>query len=401
MKQLILIACSIFAFNYFLSAQDCNGRYLEPIATSVDIQTLTYSDITGYEMDVYTPAGDTEVNRPLIVMAHGGSFIGGSKQTATMVHLCTEFAKLGYVTASIQYSLTNILNLSDSLNMTVAVMDAVADGKAAIRWFRKDAIDGENQFNIDPEQVFVLGNSAGAILMSHLTYVAESDELVEFIEEAVNVNGGFEGDAGNDGYSSKVNAFVNCAGGIYNVDYIDEDEPPLISFHGDADGVVPFDCNNVFWEDFGDALINLCGSYPIRQHAENIGLRNEILVFPGANHVPWEEQNFAMDTIFSRAVNFLYPELACNQNIVGLNEVSDPEIKLYPNPAKDGFFVSLSNFNKTEGLIINLNNVLGNTMKTVQVFENQVFINRGELPSGLYLLTIDGKCAKKYKIILE
>jgi len=402
MKQILLLLSACFLFIQVSNAQDCQGRYIETIADAVDINTITYSDVSNYEMDVYTPVGDDGTDRPLIIMAHGGSFIGGSKVNPTMVQLCTRFAKLGYVTASIQYSLTDILTLSDSLNMVISVMDAVADGKSAIRWFRKDVAEGENQFDIDPEQIFVLGNSAGAILMAHLAYVSEDDELQDFIANAVAINGGIDGAAGNPGYSSEVSGFINCAGGIYDVNYISADEAPIISFHGDADGVVPFDCNNVFWEDFGDALINLCGSYPITQHSEAIGLRNDLRVFLGANHVPWEGQFYDMDTVFSRAVNFLYPELACNQTQpVGMSEYENYEIELYPNPSKNGFYVKISENSNSDKYIINLHTVLGNRVKTVQTIENELFINRENLPSGVYFMTINGECAKKYKIIFD
>ena len=56
-------------------------------------------------MDIYTPVGDNYTNRPLLIFAHGGSFIGGSKTNPTMVDLCETFAKRGYVTASINYRL--------------------------------------------------------------------------------------------------------------------------------------------------------------------------------------------------------------------------------------------------------------------------------------------------------
>ena len=44
-------------------------------------------------MDVYTPDGDTFTQRPLIIFAHGGVFIGGDKNNFMMVELCEAFAK--------------------------------------------------------------------------------------------------------------------------------------------------------------------------------------------------------------------------------------------------------------------------------------------------------------------
>jgi carboxylesterase type B len=46
-------------------------------------------------------------------MAHGGSFIGGSKTGTDVVPLCNDLQSLGYVVASIEYrvGMTNSLSL--------------------------------------------------------------------------------------------------------------------------------------------------------------------------------------------------------------------------------------------------------------------------------------------------
>ena len=96
-------------------------------------------------MDIYTPAGDSCSNRPLLIFAHGGTFIFGSKSNPTMVDLCESFAKKGYVTASINYRLAgDIVGFiqqftfyTDTESAYEVVLNAVMDGKAAIRYFRK------------------------------------------------------------------------------------------------------------------------------------------------------------------------------------------------------------------------------------------------------------------------
>ena len=49
--------------------------------------------------------------------------------------------------------------------------------------------------------------------------------------------GGLEGDAGNNGYSSSVNGVISIAGGINDVNWIDDSDEPLVSVQGDADDV--------------------------------------------------------------------------------------------------------------------------------------------------------------------
>jgi carboxylesterase type B len=72
-------------------------------------------------MDIYQPAGDVSAPRALVVMAHGGSFITGSKTGPDVVGFCQDLAKMGYVVASINYRLGfGIANLQ--AEATAAVM---------------------------------------------------------------------------------------------------------------------------------------------------------------------------------------------------------------------------------------------------------------------------------------
>ena len=63
-------------FNFQASAQltdcDCTDRYETEIFTDIDVQTVTYSEAYNLQMDIYTASDDICVNRPLIILAHGG-----------------------------------------------------------------------------------------------------------------------------------------------------------------------------------------------------------------------------------------------------------------------------------------------------------------------------------------
>ena len=88
----------------------CNGRYNSEIFNSIGDTTINYSDVyidPFHEMDIYFPIGDTATNRPVIIYIHGGSFYSGDKSMTDCIDFCTSFAKRGYVTASINYRLSN------------------------------------------------------------------------------------------------------------------------------------------------------------------------------------------------------------------------------------------------------------------------------------------------------
>ncbi|MBT6808952.1 MAG: hypothetical protein HOA52_05640, partial [Flavobacteriales bacterium] len=66
MKKIILLLFTLIISHSVFS--QCNGRYDTEIFSSITKTTVNYSDIYSdneHEMDVYTPDGDTETNRPL------------------------------------------------------------------------------------------------------------------------------------------------------------------------------------------------------------------------------------------------------------------------------------------------------------------------------------------------
>ncbi|MCB0515823.1 MAG: alpha/beta hydrolase fold domain-containing protein [Bacteroidetes bacterium] len=309
----IMLSFVLMGVSFWSNAQ-CN-RFVEEIFDEVNVETVYFSDSTDFQMDIYTPAQDeTDLPRPLIILAHGGSFVGGTKNNSTMTTLCTRFAKKGYVCASIDYSLAAFaLQLLDSTIMMDVVVRAVNDGKAAIRFFRKDAAT-DNLYNIDPEQIYFGGNSAGAILACHLAYL-DMEELPDssFLYEIVALHGGSEGNGGNTGYDSHINGVINLAGGLNMASFLDANETEtLFSCHGDQDGVVPYDCNDVYFGDptFGQYdLVDVCGSHVLHAVADEIGLMNTFVPFPGDGHTPWDSNSSKMEIVVDSMTVFLRQNL--------------------------------------------------------------------------------------------
>ncbi|MFZ9029420.1 MAG: alpha/beta hydrolase fold domain-containing protein, partial [Crocinitomicaceae bacterium] len=172
MKQTITLIFLMLGITSF--AQPCNGgRYASNIFTNVDVTSdIQYGqnlDLAGSNvnllLDFYEPNGDTETARPLILWVHGGSFIGGSKTDGDMVTLATDFAEKGFACASIDYRLG--LNFPpDSASAIRALLRAVQDLKAAVRFFYKDRAT-TNTYKIDTTKIFLGGTSAGALTALH------------------------------------------------------------------------------------------------------------------------------------------------------------------------------------------------------------------------------------------
>ncbi len=119
-------------------------------------------------MDLYQPKGDKEKNRAAVVVLHGGAFAAGAKDDKDQqtVTYCDSLAARGYVTAAVEYRLgitATIENKTlhiDSLDFSRTVYRGIQDVRAAIRYLRANADD----LGIDPARIYLVGNSAGAIL---------------------------------------------------------------------------------------------------------------------------------------------------------------------------------------------------------------------------------------------
>ena len=317
MKKLYFLAIALLETTFVIA--QCNGRYQAEIFTNVSVSTVNYSDVylnSFHEMDVYMPDGDTVTNRPFILYMHGGSFSAGTKNMTDCVDFCTSMAKRGYVSASINYRL-ELNALQFALSNTVqyeTVLKSVADAKAAIRFMRKDYVNGDT-YGIDPNTIFVGGFSAGGVIAIHLAYINSISDLPTSpidVQTIMNNNGGFEGDAGNNGYSSQVSGVYSFAGGINDLGWIDASDAPIVSIHGTDDQIVNYNCGpglNI------PTVLNLCGAAAIHPIADNVGIFNDKLIFNGTDH-NWGllgTSNSKFTQAIDFTTDFLYNLLPCNQ----------------------------------------------------------------------------------------
>jgi poly(3-hydroxybutyrate) depolymerase len=289
-------------------------RYLEEIYSEIQVDSVEYSVPYGLYMDIYQPKGDVNTSRPVVVIAHGGAFFNGNKQTPGMVRLATSLTKRGYVVGSINYhKATDFNDVLDSVKAAGLVMNAIGDGRAAVRYFRKTFDEG-NPYRIDPNKIFAGGNSAGGIIALHLGFLDSLDALPPHLDSIQDFFGGWEGNSGNPGYSSSVKAVFNMAGALKSKTYIDQDDTPLINFHGVDDDVVPYECGNVYSGLVGNFdVVKMCGSLAIHNRCLERGVETTLYSYPG-KHVPWMNSDTGeplplFDEIEEKIITFLYEHL--------------------------------------------------------------------------------------------
>ncbi|MGE3316500.1 MAG: alpha/beta hydrolase fold domain-containing protein [Planctomycetaceae bacterium] len=200
-------------------------------------------------LDLYQPKGISKP-APALIFIHGGGWKGGKRNDYR--YYCQRFAAKGYVTATITYRLTS---RDEEKNVKNPFPAALHDAKAAVRFIRANAA----KYYVNPDQIAVLGGSAGGHLSMMVGYSSDVPEL--------------EGDGGNSNVSSRVQAVVNLYGPtdltkpmaqvsklvidfvggkkydeapeIYSkispLTYITKDDPPTLILHGTVDAIVQVD----------------------------------------------------------------------------------------------------------------------------------------------------------------
>ena len=285
----------------FLSFSISQERYLDEVFSSVDItEGVAYANAPDLpfiflfewntfdidlDMDIYEPAGDDELARPVIIFLHPGSFFSGSNTSGDMVSLATDAAKRGYVGISANYRLG--LNIVSTYSGERAVYRGVQDASALIRYLR----EYHEELRIDPEKIFLWGSSAGGFISLHLAFSDDSERPQSTYGGSSDPDlGCIDCEGNNYSHSSKPTAIVSCWGAIGDLDWIDaEDDVPTILFHGTSDIVVPYDVGLPFTINI--ALPIVYGSNQISQKLDSVGIINESYIEEGEGHEYWGSLN--------------------------------------------------------------------------------------------------------------
>ena len=434
MKKLysyLVISFALLVTNSF--AQPCqNGRYATEVFPNHTLTSnITYGANTTFsgannslKLDFYEPTGDTELNRPLIIWVHGGSFLGGSKTDPDMTALSQRFARKGYACASIDYRLGFFP--IDSANAVKAVVRAVQDLKAAIRFFYKDK-QTTDTYHIDTNLIYVGGSSAGAITALHVAYLDNICEISGYLNQAtINQLGGLDGNSGNPGYSSSVQGVINLCGALAQYSWLEAGDVPMVSIHGTADGTVKYNRGIV---NPGTALMYLDGSRMLHERACAVNVSSDFYTFPGAGHVPYIGNNAYMDTTEWFIRDFLVTQLGCNETplqlantplqqailyptlycdgtavdevcIAGIEEpLADMDVSLFPNPATDHLTLVAHEALFNELVIIDLQ---GRIIVSHKTQDTKVELDLTGLKPGNYLVNVllsNGKSGTKSVIV--
>lgn len=209
--------------------------------------TVVYHKIAGkpLAMDVFLPSAPATQPRPAVLLVHGGGWQGGHR--SELAGFGKWLADHDYVAFSVSYRL-----LKGNENPWPA---QIHDVQRAVRWIKAHAAD----YNIDPERIGAMGNSAGGHLVSCLGTMDTLDnsdpELANFtsrVKCVIDMCGPTDltddltkkvsqGAWGNELVDRFLGGNRNPAREASPLFHVDSTDSPFLIVHGKKDTLVPLD----------------------------------------------------------------------------------------------------------------------------------------------------------------
>jgi type IX secretion system substrate protein/BD-FAE protein len=294
MKKFTLFLTVLFISCQFLQAQRYVSEIFSDVSVTSDViygvnATVLYSapPPNGFGeaipeellMDIYTPVGDTETSRPVVIIAHTGNFLppafnggcSGTRGDAEVVELAKRLAKMGYVACTMDYRLgwspTNPDQTVRVFTILNAAYRSIQDTRTAIKYMKKEHAENTNPYGIDPDKIALWGFGTGSYgTYGSATLQSVTDTWIpKFVTSAgpmvvAQINGdveantvgivpagypGFpEGDTlcypNHVGYDGSFQLAVQMGGACGDTSWVTPGDVPMISTHITTDPFAPY-----------------------------------------------------------------------------------------------------------------------------------------------------------------
>lgn len=463
---------ALAALLIFISSSLNAQQWLDTSFTQSETLNVIYGsdvdfagNVRDLKMDISVPVGDAppSCGRPLMIIIHGGSFLAGDKGDASLATWRRDFAKRGYVTTSINYRLgmfqTNYnqhcnvtqmfntawdcLNMTDTVEWYRAYYRGMQDAKGAIRYMIANA----TTYNIDRNNVFLVGESAGgfiALAATFLDTITERPAQTYAVADAPAPNAIYETTCiQNFGLDSSINSMqlqrpdlgpiegtlhlsapsftIRGVANIYGGILFDlfsgttaSSQPSIYFFHQPNDLIVPFDRDKVMagysyclaQPPFNCSyLINtpyVYGSFGIKKLIDSLdamGFTVPSYVYDPSNNTAdcfFQYTNPSLGghsidnfTLRTRNMASLFASKIDTTCSVGISEAdSKGFLYIYPQPSTDNFTLICSD----EIQRLQLFSASGALQKVSwqKTGQSKYAVDTSELSAGMYLLKAEG-----------
>ncbi len=200
------------------------------------IKDIEYAHVDGIslQMDASIPLAPKKV--PAVIIVHGGGWVTGDK-TFNVEPLFQPLSDAGFAWFSISYRLA-----SDVTQFGLAITDV----QEAIRFIKSHA----DKYNIDPERIALVGESAGGQLASMATLrggaatsvkavvaLYSPSDLVSLVKTSNYIPSQIRNSVRGTPWEGLILAGLAQ---LSPIDNVRRDMPPFLFIHGTADSLVPF-----------------------------------------------------------------------------------------------------------------------------------------------------------------
>jgi alpha-L-fucosidase 2 len=258
------------------------------MVSQTNVFSKTYSDVEYSRPDGQSLRLDAEVPEgtgpfPATIIVHGGAWVTGDRK-ASVAPLFDPISKAGIAWFSISYRLANIVDadsLAKAVTSVTTVNHAIDDVRQAIAYVREHAAE----YNIDPERIAIIGESAGAQLASMAVLKSGAQAPVQAVVSFYNPS---------DLASLIQNSpripvelrnrlrgtplemmMLNVLRELSPIRWVSKDAPPFLLIHGTNDMLVPY-----------QQSVGLC------QALKDAGASCDLTTVDGAGHgMRWWESN--------------------------------------------------------------------------------------------------------------
>jgi acetyl esterase/lipase len=256
------------------------------ICQSVRAQTVTkdvlYGDNGKQKMDVYLPQlkkGKT----PAIILIHGGSWIGGDKQNMNHWLKPLQNQLPDYAIFNINYRLASREQMANQWPAQINDVDK------AVAFIKNKA----NDYNINKNQLIIIGESAGAQLALVEAFNHNPDHAVKVVVDLFGPTDMTDLYKAHQELAILMNGTPTVIPAVYAdasvVNHVDKNSPATIIFHGTADPIVP-----------------IRESDTLSVKLKNANVPSSYIKYPGKGH-GWRG-NEILDT-YSKSITFIKEQL--------------------------------------------------------------------------------------------
>lgn len=219
---------------------------------------IEYANVDGIHLRLDASIPQGVKNSPAVVIVHGGGWVAGSRKI-DVAPLFAPLADAGFAWFSIDYRLA-----TDATQFGVAIEDV----ESAVRFVKSHAAE----FNVDPNRIALIGESAGGQLAAMAALRAGPDasvkavatlyapsDLVTLLKTSNYVPTKIRDSVIGTPWERMILAGL---AGLSPIDNVRRDMPPFLLIHGTEDPLVPFEQSTAMCKRMRSAGAS-CQVYPV------------------------------------------------------------------------------------------------------------------------------------------